>query len=252
MSSSEEECRLIPPDELRCIWMSAGVLSYQLCDRMYDCDHCPLDAGMRKESSPSRGDNRDSARRGGRPAEHPSGLRAGLSYGRTHCWVKQLESGGVRLGIEPGLAAALLSPKAVVFPPVGEGVQTGRAALWIVTEGGAFPVSPPVAGVVSAVNRALLLSPFLLCLEPFDEGWLLELQRDLAASPEEIKLMNEAEARKRYAEDARRLSALLAGAARSGRPDVGPTLADGGKQLQRISDILGPSRYLALLRKAYD
>ncbi|MDH3284704.1 MAG: hypothetical protein OEQ13_08180, partial [Acidobacteriota bacterium] len=30
-----------------CIWMSAGLVAYRLCDRDFDCEHCPLDAGLR-------------------------------------------------------------------------------------------------------------------------------------------------------------------------------------------------------------
>ena len=30
-----------------CVWMDAGVLAYKLCDRGFDCSHCPLDAALR-------------------------------------------------------------------------------------------------------------------------------------------------------------------------------------------------------------
>ncbi len=43
---------ILPPDELRCVWMSAGILSYQLCDRAFDCDHCALDQAMRPHFAP--------------------------------------------------------------------------------------------------------------------------------------------------------------------------------------------------------
>lgn len=40
-------------EPLKCIWMLAGVLTYRLCDRQYDCEHCPLDAALR-ETAPSQ------------------------------------------------------------------------------------------------------------------------------------------------------------------------------------------------------
>ena len=40
------------PDSLPCIWMSAGLLRYRLCDREYDCEHCPLDAALRGAPAP--------------------------------------------------------------------------------------------------------------------------------------------------------------------------------------------------------
>ena len=32
----------------RCVWMLAGVVSYRLCNRAFDCDHCPLDRALRE------------------------------------------------------------------------------------------------------------------------------------------------------------------------------------------------------------
>jgi hypothetical protein len=32
----------MPPEELQCIWMTAGVLTYKLCNRRFDCEHCLL------------------------------------------------------------------------------------------------------------------------------------------------------------------------------------------------------------------
>lgn len=43
-------------DSLPCIWMSAGLLSYRLCDREYDCEHCPLDAALRGAPPPPPAD----------------------------------------------------------------------------------------------------------------------------------------------------------------------------------------------------
>jgi hypothetical protein len=36
-----------PHHVLPCLWTTAGVLAYRLCDLEYDCDHCPLDAALR-------------------------------------------------------------------------------------------------------------------------------------------------------------------------------------------------------------
>lgn len=36
-----------------CVWMRAGVVTYKLCDRDFDCEHCPLDAALRNEPLPT-------------------------------------------------------------------------------------------------------------------------------------------------------------------------------------------------------
>jgi hypothetical protein len=30
-----------------CVWMQAGVVSYKLCDRRFDCERCPFDMAIR-------------------------------------------------------------------------------------------------------------------------------------------------------------------------------------------------------------
>ena len=39
--------QILPRDAEPCIWMSAGLVSYKLCDRDFDCGNCPLDAALR-------------------------------------------------------------------------------------------------------------------------------------------------------------------------------------------------------------
>lgn len=38
---------IIPEGEHECIWMNAGVLPFQLCDRAFACESCPIDADLR-------------------------------------------------------------------------------------------------------------------------------------------------------------------------------------------------------------
>jgi hypothetical protein len=38
---------LYPPGELKCVWMSAGLLDYRLCSREGHCEICPFDQAMR-------------------------------------------------------------------------------------------------------------------------------------------------------------------------------------------------------------
>jgi hypothetical protein len=61
--------------------------------------------------------------------------------------------------------------------------------------------------------------------------------------------MSADEARMKYALDQSRFTASLAAAPGSRRHPVGITLADGGQRMRNIADILGPNRYLALVRR---
>jgi hypothetical protein len=41
-------CREAAGSSAQCVWMLAGVVSYRLCNRAFDCDHCPLDRALRE------------------------------------------------------------------------------------------------------------------------------------------------------------------------------------------------------------
>ena len=37
---AKSSTRLIPDGELKCIWMTAGLVAYKLCDQGYNCEFC--------------------------------------------------------------------------------------------------------------------------------------------------------------------------------------------------------------------
>jgi glycine cleavage system H lipoate-binding protein len=249
MESSKKR-HLIPGEEDRCVWMTAGILTYRLCDHLSDCDDCPLDAAMRKHFS--RHTDADPARTGpdlGSPA-HPEALRDGFLYAPNHSWIRKLDARSVRVGVEPALAAALLHPKTVVLPYTGQFLQRGQTCLWIVTEGGTFPLDSPCAGTVCNINRQLADQPHLLRLKPLDEGWLYDLETT-DSSLLEARLLDPDRATHIYGEDEACFLSTLGNAIRTDRSAVGLTLADGGRRLQHLADLMSPAKYFAVLQRVY-
>lgn len=43
-----------PPGLLPCVWMSAGLVAFKLCDREGECESCPFDRAMREPSGKPR------------------------------------------------------------------------------------------------------------------------------------------------------------------------------------------------------
>lgn len=41
-----ESMKIVPPGKKKCVWMEAGVVSYKLCDKNYDCATCAYDQGL--------------------------------------------------------------------------------------------------------------------------------------------------------------------------------------------------------------
>jgi glycine cleavage system H protein len=247
---SEKRCRIVPECDLKCVWMTAGILSYQLCERRFDCERCPLDQAMRMHFA--RGEARDAP---ATPVWRSERLAADRCYSRGHCWVKRGRAAGGgtslhRVGLEPGLAAALRVPRAVVAPSAGEEVHRGRAHLWFVTEGGTFALGAPLDGTVHAVNPQLTQRPATVTTDPMEDGWMYEL-RVPDDSTQLATLLDAGTAERGYGADTRRFQAGLARALRDQSAGAGATLADGGVPLDDVASMLGPARYFALLCKVY-
>jgi glycine cleavage system H protein len=247
---SEKRCRIVPESDLKCVWMTAGILSYQLCERRFDCEHCPLDLAMRAHFSRGAGHEPPVAASRG-----SSRLAEDRRYARGHCWVKPEGAAGTvaalhRVGIEPGLAAALRVPRAVVPPTVGDTVRRGQAHLWMVTEGGTFALAAPLDGVVRAVNPVLAERPSAVATSPLEEGWLYTVEAD-ENTPGMNALLDARAAARGYADDDRRFRAGLVRALRDSSAGAGAALADGGVALDDVVQMLGPSRYFALLCRVY-
>lgn len=247
--NSYKKCFLIPPTEKQCVWMSAGILSYQLCDRMFDCDCCPLDQAMRRRFSPPDTDLEDEAGFTADTIEQGI-LQEGCQYSRNHWWARRAGPRLIRLGIEFGLARALRGIRGIVFPALHQQMHRGKNCVWLVIEGGTLPLESPLDGVVRTVNNDLLSNPRLFGLQPRDDGWLLELEAD-DAEMAEAEWMSAGEAEVRYRSDQTRFLASVTGAVRGRRATGGVRFTDSGEKPQGFADILGPTRYFALVRQHF-
>ncbi len=244
-SSSHTPYRVIPPGELRCVWMTAGVLSYQLCDRNCNCDECPLDAAMRKHFVSSY-----------KPAavelKNPPSteLRKGYSYSMNHCWLCRQEDGTFRLGLEPVMTAALLIPKAVVLPVTGQKIKRGQVCAWIIMEDGTLPLAAPLDGEITTRNGTISDEPQEIFLEPFDRGWLFEIKAD-AAAPDSERLLTMKNAQRVFRDDSARFKDEVMSALDEQHPGMGRTMADGGMPFQNLPAVLGSKRYFSIVRKVF-
>ena len=236
----------VPVDNKECIWMSAGVLSYRLCDRDFDCEHCLL----------------DSALHGGKAANSaswipgewgPSGYRLfpqDRHFSPNHTWVQELRSTSIRLGIDALVAWLLMEATAVKLPPSDDWLEPGDVAATIFTRGGKLTIPAPVSGRVVGHNQATLDCPELVVTAPYGAGWLIDLDVMPSSKNEEFKRLlcgpdMENLSRSHLHNFHHRTDALLA----ARPPRVGATLNDGGSTLSDPRAMLGPARYLKLVQE---
>ena len=229
--------RVFPEHAQPCVWMTAGFLSYKLCDRDFDCEHCPLDAAIH----------------GGHPApardeETPQpdwGIRDGIAHHPVYGWVADDGLGRVRWGIDGFTARLLDHLTEVVLPAAGAELAHGNVACWVLDDGELVPLRSPVSGKVTKTNPALSRDPALVIHEPYGAGWLIEMEcRGGAAGTPGI-----AGAAERRARIARQVQRLHRGAMAYLRtePGVGPTAQDGGQRLSDLRRMLGRDRYHRLV-----
>ena len=156
--------------DLPCVWMSAGVLSYRLCDREYECETCPLDQALRggAKDAPLPG---GAAAAGTAPAaedavgRYLSSLGAGctLHLDRPHSaeglWLECEPGGTLRVGLDD-YTLRLLQPVAdVVLPKVGVWLRHEAPCAWIHRGRLAIVLHCPVSGEVVEVHTCPVLGP---------------------------------------------------------------------------------------------
>jgi len=233
---------MVPDGGLPCVWMTAGLLAWRLCDREYDCERCPLDAALGGEHAPVEA--------GAPPHERSPRLEfpSDRRYSAAHGWVQPRPEGLVRLGLDALVARLLDQVSSVVLPAPGSHTQRGQPLCWLVDDGVPIPLASPVAGTVRRTNPDVQNDPSLLARSPYEEGWLLELEAEPALARRK-DLADGAGQRRVTARQLRDLHERGARLARRARRPVGPTLCDGGLPVRGLRRLLGTPAYHRLVRR---
>lgn len=235
--------RLSGPDARPCVWMCAGLVSYRLCTRNYDCEHCPLDAALRGDLAAGAVDVAVPARE-----RVNGGLPEDRLYSMGHLWVRALGEGRPvwRVGLD-GFAASIIDGAASVrCRACDEVLERGEPIFELDLGAGVLRLGAPFGGRVVHVNEDLRESPAAVLTAPYDEGWVAELTGTDAVGLDE--LCSAETARQRADLDARRFRRsvafrLLADSA------GGPPRADARQRLTDLRHVLGAAGYVELLRE---
>ena len=162
------------PGLIPCLWMQAGVVVYKLCDRDYDCDHCPFDEALHTRSNQQafsriRDKSESICVQGCR-------VEPNLFYHPEHTWARIEEGGMVRAGLDDFGQRILGRTYSVSLPAPGATVRPGLSASRLTHQSGVSAVGAPVTGNVREINSKLLQQPALMNHDPYGEGWLMLIE----------------------------------------------------------------------------
>lgn len=238
---------VIPDSARPCLWMSAGLLTYRLCDRDFDCDRCPLDAALRRGDPLGSRDHEALSEPHCGTGDFPEDRR----YTAGHSWVQVVQGqdgGNLRFGLDTFAAAIIGRCGGVTWNPPERSVARGEAVCQLDLGLGALWIGAPVRGSVVKENQALRDRPEQVVTAPYTDGWIAEFMAEDMADVDQLVPAELSRERSRLdLQRFRRRVAMQLLADDAGR--VGRTLADGGELLTDLRQMLGGPKYLDIVRE---
>ena len=119
-----------------------------------------------------------------------SNIPSHLKYTESHEWVDANDEGKARIGISDHAQAALGDLVYVELPAVGDELSQGDACAVVESVKAASDIYTPVSGTVIAINEDLDADPAIINSDPYNDGWLFELE---LIDTEELEGLKDAE-----------------------------------------------------------
>ena len=113
-----------------------------------------------------------------------------LQYSESHEWVK-VEENLATIGISDHAQSLLGDLVYIELPELDSEITMGKEIAVVESVKAASDVYAPISGKVIAVNDALTQTPALMNEDPYDKGWLCQLELN---NPEELKGLLDAKA----------------------------------------------------------
>ncbi|MEW6265947.1 MAG: glycine cleavage system protein GcvH [Thermodesulfobacteriota bacterium] len=108
-----------------------------------------------------------------------------VRYAKDHEWVRPL-NGRVKIGVSDYAQDQLGDITFVELPETGDVFEAGEEFGTLESTKAVGELFMPLAGEVTAVNKALLDEPGLVNRDPYGEGWLVELEPEDPEAVEEM------------------------------------------------------------------
>jgi glycine cleavage system H protein len=256
---------VIPQNELRCVWMDAGITGFKLCDQEFRCETCKFnDTIQEQQGARAASQEKDMAEvpvsEKAMTAEeyfkktlqsHLKSLRAveipiDRMYSHNHYWIQENEPGKYRIGISHILANFLQPILSIVVSKAPFNIRKNDPFCWMILPGGAVTLRSPIDAIINKFNPAMQQRPNVLGVSPFNDGWIMEI----TAKTKGLNGFSPAsESQPRFERVLRNIDHSFIHAFRHHNPSAGTTLFDGGIGIENLESILGLKVYLEVVNR---
>lgn len=117
-----------------------------------------------------------------------------LRYTPDHEWISDLGGGRLRVGVTDYAQSQLGDVVYVQLPEVGDHLGEGEACGEIESTKSVSDIYAPVEGDVVARNDALTDATEVVNVDPYGDGWMLEIQVDPATVADRLAELLDAQA----------------------------------------------------------
>lgn len=261
------------PQELPCVWVHAGVLSYRPCHRNFECESCELFHALsgphqdRKEAGVARQDTQVPGRlqEAGEGRIDPEieeavtayltqltegcDLHLDLPYSPGHFWLKEAEEGEVLIGLDCQTLRILFPVEDFTLPKPGVWLKRGEAMGWVQRGHRVIPLLSPISGEVREVNHELVREILERGFPWSQARWLIRVtpHEPLADIPD---LLRGQTMLGWYQRKLNLVREYLLDAMDPGTP-MGQTLNDGGALNRNLEEVLGSYPFQELLDRMF-
>ncbi len=247
----------------RCVWMSAGIINYKLCDRDFQCEDCEFNKAMQGMLPKSRIDNpifnKEKTKRDDATSLLISRYLYSLFFDCTihldrfyhpsHFWFIAESENLIKIGIDKTVIKIIEPAEKIILPQVGEFIHENQLIAWIVRNGKTLPLYSPLEGKVAAVNDLFLqedikqaLDEDVFCLKLQDDGIRDKVQQLCGSIPRLESFDENISIVKKYLEKAFYDNVPK---------EIGVTLADGGDFQTCIEKVVGEDVFREMLNELF-
>lgn len=248
----------VSSSDAKCVWMSAGVVSFKLCDLEFECEHCAYDRIIRSKISSAfvNGNN-------GKPknektvnyTDHAkilieklvdSEINPTYYYSNNHLCFCRDEDDVVLIGIDNLLAKILTYITCIVLMPVGELVKQKKSFCWFIQKNRTLTLYSPFKGTVFQNNYSLLNSPDYIRTTDLQKSWLTKIKLENDSSLQNFYTGEQAKVW--FQSEIRKAKNTLAEIIERNRPQISPSQFDGGVFTTSIAEIIPDVEYWQFLK----